>query len=85
MKIHVSRWGLLALLVPLAVLGWLRAQEGANSTAPPVSVTPPAETPRPAQADSDVDTSARDDEDDEPLEPGEKLSADNNLSWPVDI
>jgi hypothetical protein len=80
MKLRVSAWGLLALLVPLALLALLRAQEGERSAAPPASVAAPARPAEPPAADD-----AKGDDVEELLPPGERLSADNNLSWPVDI
>jgi hypothetical protein len=80
MRIRVSRWALLALLVPLAVFGWLRAQEGERATSPPTSVASPApEAAKPPELPTDEGDA------EQVLPPGEQLSADNNLSWPVDI
>jgi hypothetical protein len=81
-KLRVSRWSLLALLAPLAVLGWLRAQENNRTTTPPTSVAVPADAAKPAEAPAPP---TADDDEEDVLPPGERLSADNNLSWPVDI
>jgi hypothetical protein len=80
MKMRVSRWGLLALLVPLGLLALVIAQEGERTAAPPGSVAAPAKPAEPPVADE-----GNEEEAEELLPPGERLSADNNLSWPVDI
>jgi hypothetical protein len=80
MRWRVSRWAALAVLVPLGLLALLRAQEGGRNPSPPVSVAAP-EKPPPAP---DPDPVGGEDAE-EVLPPGERLSADNNLSWPVDI
>ncbi len=80
MKMRVSRWGLLALLVPLGLLALVLAQEGERPAAPPGSVAAPAKPAEPPAADD-----ANEEDAEELLPPGERLSADNNLSWPVDI
>ena len=80
MKIRISRWGLLALVVPLGLLALLRAQEGERSTTPPASVAAPEAPPKPPDPEAEAE-----EEREQLLPPGERLSADNNLSWPVDI
>ena len=77
---RVSRWGLLALLVPLGLLALVLAQESERPAAPPGSVAAPAKPAEPPAADDATEEDAE-----ELLPPGERLSADNNLSWPVDI
>lgn len=73
---------------------WVAAAAGlvgaADNTAPPA--TPPAqpppasEAPRPAAPGASQREAGADvDEDAEDLAPGEKGSADNNVSFPVDI
>jgi hypothetical protein len=80
LKLRISYWGVLAVLVPLGLLALLRAQENARSTPPPASVATPAKPAEAPAADA-----AKDDDEEQVLPPGERLSADNNLSWPVDI
>ena len=66
------------MLSSLLVLGALRAQE----TAPPASPPPAAEPPADQTGD---DAEGEEAAEEEVLPPGESLSADNNLSYPVDI
>jgi hypothetical protein len=80
LKLRISHWGLLAVLVPLGLLALLRAQEGDRSTTPPASAAAPA---KPTEAPDPK--AAKDNDAEEVLPPGERLSADNSLSWPVDI
>lgn len=83
MKLRISRWGVLAVVVPLALFALLRAQEGDREVTPPASVPPPAQAARPA--DDGATAGNQEAGEEELLPPGERLSADNNLSWPVDI
>jgi hypothetical protein len=80
MKLRLSHWGVLAVLVPLGLLALLRAQENERSTSPPASVAVPEKPPQAPDADT-----AEGEDTGDVLPPGERLSADNNLSWPVDI
>ena len=64
----------LIVVLPLLLLGPLRAQEGEQTTPPAAAAEPAA----PEEA-------AAEDEEEVVLPEGESLSADNNLSFPVDI
>jgi hypothetical protein len=68
------RWWLLAALVPLYLP--LRAQETQPAEAPPATEPAPAAAEPPA---TPVEAAP------EPRPPEEQVSADNNLSFPVDI
>ena len=68
----------LAVLASLLLLP-LRAQDKPAPTSPPTS--PPTPTPPPAAEPAPSPEPAKGDE----LPPDERVSADNNLSFPVDI
>jgi hypothetical protein len=79
--IRDRRWfWLLVALPPLLYLP-LHAQDGAQ--VPPQS--PPRETPPAADAPSDSAPAAEPSSSDAPDPSEERVSADNNLSFPVDI
>jgi hypothetical protein len=67
----------------------LRAQEAPADAANPATPAPPAETPSPPPAEAPAPPPAAKDENPEPtveIDPTEeRVSADNNLTFPVDI
>ena len=68
------------LVLPLLMLGPLRAQEASGTPTPAATPEAPTGSTAPAAPDESAE------EGDEVVLPeGENLSADNNLSFPVDI
>ena len=90
-RVTRSRWHIFGALAPLAVVGVLRAQEpeapastpAANTPTPapnaPAAATPAAATPAAAPA------AARPGRAQDRFEPSEKVRADFDVSFPVDI
>ena len=69
-------------VLPLACLPLVAQEPKAEDSAEPVAgqATAPAEPPAEAPADTKPEAAAR-----QPDPPEERVSADNNLSFPVDI